>query len=159
MENNEIKRGRGRPKGSKNKTTAQYRAEREPKRLPWRPTLYTDDMPERAYSYFMAEILPTVELAGMTVTRWPTVAGFGELVGVSDRTVKLWAQQYPEFAEALRIGEARVAEMRELAGETRIVDPAFEKFILSSKYGLKENTSVTIGQDQEKPFQVKIEIV
>lgn len=158
-----IKRKAGRPKGAKStkprKSTAEYKAERE-KRLPWRPTAYTDDLPDKLHAYFFAP-LKTADLCGTQVIDWPTLVEFCEANKLSYGTVMRWLKD--EDKEALRLEynacQEHVKGLRQRAAEHRIVDPAFEKFLLSATYGMKEESSVTIGQDEERPFQVKIDIV
>lgn len=157
-----VKRKAGRPKGSKStkprKSTAEYRAEREPKRVPWRPTLYTEDMPQKLYDFYFKP-LGTMDMVGTQVIDWPTMVGFCVQEGISLATFQLWCKDHEEFDLMYKVCKDHVCKLRQQAAEARIVDPAFEKFVLSSKFDMSEKTNVTVGQDEEKPFQVKIEIV
>ena len=156
------KRKAGRPKGSKStkprKTTEQYRAEREPKRVPWRPSAYTEDLCDKLREFFYKP-LETVDLCGNQVIDWPTLGTFARAYNVNYANIDYWRTEHEDFRRAVEECLDHVKTLRIQAAESRIIDPNFEKFVLSAGYQMREESAVTIGQDQEKPFQVKIEIV
>lgn len=115
-----------------------------------RPTIYTDDLPQRLRDYFDVpanEIEESFdELGGIrkkvVANVMPTLAGFCCMVKIHRDTLVEWAKKYPDFSVAVKEAkdhQERILVENGLAGAT---PPAMTIFILKNLAGYRDQQSI-----------------
>ena len=90
---------------------------------------------------------------------FPSRVWFADYIHTSLYTVKDWEKAHPEFAHAIAEGIERSKELRIIYAENEKINPTFAKYVLSSAYGMTEKSAVEVGNAENKPFDLNINIV
>ncbi len=77
----------------------------------------------------------------------PSYVGFARKIGVTVRTIENWRNKFEKFSEACEECDAILQETLICEGMLFRAHASFVKFILSSRYGLRER--VEISHDSE----------
>jgi hypothetical protein len=109
-----------------------------------RPTKYTNACPAALVTFFSEAAhlkadrngVVSVPVLKETFTRMPTVTGFAQSIGVSVRTVYNWADQYPEFKEALEWANSISADMLLQLSLNNVYSPSMAQFTLKVNHGI-----------------------
>ena len=89
------------------------------------------------------------------LTLFPSLSLFAAARGEPEDRLRALAARGGPFGRALAAGEARVRELRIAAAEQGKCNAAFEKFVLSALYGMKEGEK----PPEEAEKNLKVEIV
>jgi hypothetical protein len=105
-----------------------------------RPTKYTNGCPVALVEYFSVAANITegksVPVLKETFAKMPTITGFAQSIGVSPRTIYNWADQYPEFKEALTWANAIGADMLLQLSLNNVYSPSMAQFTLKVNHGI-----------------------
>ena len=108
-----------------------------------RPSLYTPDMPNQLKHY-------TTKYKSLG-DEIPTIMGFSDFVGVTEKTIRNWGVEHEEFLpalERLKSKQHQVLINKGLKGEFQ---PAIAKLLLCSNHGHKERTDTTSADEKIEP--------
>lgn len=73
----------------------------------------------------------------------PSYAHFALQIGVSVRSIQNWRKEFPDFDEACEMAEAILIAALDSDSVTFKAHANYVKFLLSSRYGLKERVAVS----------------
>jgi len=134
-----------------------------------RPTLYTEDMPERVIKYLeqcndeweefhktRGEKSDTFEMR-LKKVKVPSREGFAIYVGVCVDTLLNWGDEHADFFGALKLIDQHQKERLFQEGLAGNYNPIIAKLGLSSNHGMRDKSDLTT--DGEKVTKVSVEIV
>ena len=127
----------------------------EEKNLGGRPTTYKPEYVDMAREFFSDAQWDE----DRKLWKFPSRVWFADYINTPLRTVKDWEQAHPEFAEAIAEGIERSKELRIIYAENEKINPAFAKYVLSSAYGMTEKSALEVGNADNKPFELNINVV
>ncbi|MFH1613635.1 MAG: terminase small subunit [Planctomycetota bacterium] len=108
-----------------------------------RPSKYTPDMPDRCRAY--------IRNYASFGNRLPAQPGFGQSVGVSEKTVANWGKEHPEFLLALEELHSAQHQILLDKGLGCEFSSTITKLVLSSNHGYKERTDTTSAGEKIEP--------
>lgn len=120
-----------------------------------RPTTFKEEYIEKARQFFSKAHWDEE----FKVWKFPSRVWFADHIGTPLSTVKLWEKTHKEFADAIADGIERSKELRVTFAENEKINPAFAKYVLSSAYGMTEKSALEVGNAEDKPFELNINIV
>lgn len=120
-----------------------------------RPTTYKEEYVEQARQFFAQAHWDE----DYKVWKFPSRVWFADHIHTPLETVKGWEKAHPEFAAAIAEGIERSKELRVTFAENEKINPAFAKYVLSSAYGMTEKSALEVGNAEDKPFELNINIV
>lgn len=77
------------------------------------------------------------------IKRVPSYVAFARQIGVTARTIENWRNKYEEFGEACYECDALLREAIIGEGLCYRMHASFAKFLLSSRYGMREKVEIT----------------
>lgn len=77
----------------------------------------------------------------------PSYVSFARRIGVTARTLENWRHKYPKFGEACQECDELLKATIIGEGLSFRMHASFAKFILSSRYGMKEKVEITPSDD------------
>lgn len=107
---------------------------------------------DKVIEYF-TEMLEKRDQKGLIKTI-PSYVGFAKTIGVTTRTLENWRKQYKNFGEACDECDALLQATIIGEGLSFRMHASFAKFILSSRYGMREK--VEISRDSEEMIVPKV---
>lgn len=134
------------------------------KKLPWRPTKYSDALCKKAEEYLKLnkdEFWTFIKGDGpkgsmyerMVHVKLPTIRSFAQFIKVDESTVYDWAKKYPQFSkslESIKVEQEQRLLNHGLSGE---YNSTIAKLILSSNHGYREKNDLTTdGQPIPQPI-------
>lgn len=81
------------------------------------------------------------------VKKYPSFVGFARQIGVTVRTVENWRKAHPRFDEACEMCAELTIEALIDNGLSFKAHASFAKFLLSSRYGMRERVEITNDND------------
>ena len=134
------------------------------------PTKYKEEYVDKVDEYLSANVDEGIEIVKQANTekgyemydhklkvKLPTVGGFAIFLGVSERTLYNWGDDYPEFLQSL---EKIVQEQKKrlinmgLSGD---YNSTIAKLILSANHGMREGVDMNLGPNKDSgPLIIKI---
>ena len=73
----------------------------------------------------------------------PSYVGFARKIGVTVRTIENWKKKFAKFNEACEECDAMLKETLICEGALYRAHASFVKFVLSSRYGMREKVEIT----------------
>lgn len=128
-----------------------------------RPSLYTDEMPDKALRYLSECKDETVNVGTSekpyfkTTVNLPSVEGLADYIGVNKTTLYEWESNHPEFSNALSKIKSRQGKELINKGLSGDYNSKIASMLLSANHNIVEKTSqdVTSGGETLQPLLVK----
>ena len=128
----------------------------ETKRAVGRPTLYNDEMQERADNYLFVFDKPVKD--GGCGEIIPTTAGLACYLGVSKSSVLEWARVHPEFSRTLENVATRQEQSAVNGGLCGVFNSTITKLLLANHgYSDKQDIAHTSPDGSLGPTRIVIE--
>lgn len=127
----------------------------EEKNLGGRPTTYKPEYVDAAREFFSDAHWDEKN----KLWKFPSRVWFADHIHTPLNTVKEWEKAHPEFGAAIAEGIERSKELRITYAENEKINPAFAKYVLSSAYGMTEKSALEVGNAENKPFELNINVV
>lgn len=108
-------------------------------------TAYKKSFPNKVIEYF-EKTLADRRPDGV-IKRIPSYVAFARSIGVTARTIENWRKRYPKFGEACDECDALLREAIIGEGLSFRMHASFAKFLLSSRFGMREKVEITPSDD------------
>ena len=110
-----------------------------------RKTDYREKFCKEIIAYFEAAL--SDRLPNGIIKKYPSYVGFARQIGVTARTIENWRKKHERFSEACEECDALTIEALIDNGLSFKAHASFAKFLLSSRYGMREKVEITNNND------------
>lgn len=117
-------------------------------------TKHAGGRPTKYYPEITIKIEEYIATTGRENTSLPTVEGLSLYLGISKETLYQWADEYPEFSDAIKriLAQQKKQLMDDGMYGGKEVNSAMAIFLLKVNHGMKENDPSTLVQVNVTPI-------